>query len=261
MAGQHGRRDDQHPQCHQRVADPNQPAIGRFRQLPTAWRPIRLEARFQPAWRRSRSCRRQPRSASSTMAPIGPSTNRAFPRQRSAETSCTEPTGGADQWVNAWYNNGLYQRLYRLLHLPERQRLPPARTPMALLSTCKKAAPPISTRAGGSLGISGLTPSADWEIEFTAATGSASTTTRMAPPAAINPRAPSTSPAAIPSTSPSSTRPGERCRKSLSMPHGRTYTTNYNIGDITALLGSSYAYVGLSRQFWRGRRHPKHQQL
>ena len=69
----------------------------------------------------------------------------------------------------------------------------------------------------------------------------------MAPPLAIKPRAPSTSPAEIPSTSPSSTRPEERCRKRWSIPSRKhSYTTNYNIGDITALLGSSFAYIGFS---------------
>ena len=40
-----------------------------------------------------------------------------------------------------------------------------------------------------------------------------------------------------------------------------SYATNYNIGDITALLGSSLGYVGFSCAEWRGCFHPDHQQL
>jgi hypothetical protein len=100
---------------------------------------------------------------------------------------------------------------------------------------------------GGSLAISGLTPSADWEINLYSPNGigitchTDGTTFGYQTTGAVNVSSGDPINFTIQYT------PGGAVQETLvDTVTAQSYTTNYNMGDITALLGSSYAYIGFS---------------
>ncbi len=100
---------------------------------------------------------------------------------------------------------------------------------------------------GGALGISDLTPSADWEINLYSPNGIGAvyntdgTTFGYLTTGAVNVSSGDPILFTIVYT------PGGAVQETLSDTVTQdSFTTNYNIGDITALLGSSLAYIGFS---------------
>jgi hypothetical protein len=113
----------------------------------------------------------------------------------------------------------------------------------------QESGPTFVTNANGGsgLGIQGLTPSANWEIDIYAGhqigtiyTTDGATETYLA-----------TGNVNVASGDPINFTivytPGGAVQETLvDATTSATFATNYNIGDITALLGSSFAYVGFS---------------
>jgi hypothetical protein len=155
--------------------------------------------------------------------------------------------GGGGEGCSAWYNNLVYINGFTATFTYQDVGGAPGNNADGTSFDLQESGPTYVNGGGGSLAISGLTPSANWEIDLynpnvigiiyhtDGTTGGYETT------GAVN----------VSSGDPINFTiqyaPGGAVTETLvdTVTQG-SYTTNYNVGDITALLGSSYAYVGFS---------------
>jgi hypothetical protein len=161
--------------------------------------------------------------------------------------SCTD--GGADEWVDAWYNNLVFVNGFTVSFTYQNPGDVGDSDADGASFTLQESGPTfITTENGGSgLGIQGLTPSANWEIDIysghqigTAFNMNGTTETYF-------------------STGKINVASGDPINFTIQYMLGGavletlvdtvtqdSFTTNYNIGDLTALLGTSFAYVGVT---------------
>ena len=154
--------------------------------------------------------------------------------------------GAGSKGVTVWYNNLVYIDGFTATFTYQDVGGGPGNNADGAAFVLQSG-PTFISGAGGSLSISGLTPSADWEFNLYQPNGIGAIYHTDGTTGGYFGTAPSTSPVAIPSRSRSGHTPGGAVAETLYDTLSQaTYTTNFNIGDITALLGSSYAYMGFS---------------
>ncbi|HTA29744.1 MAG TPA: hypothetical protein VK731_04635, partial [Candidatus Cybelea sp.] len=161
--------------------------------------------------------------------------------------SCTD--GGGNEWVTAWFNNEVYINGFTASFTYQNPGDVGEGNADGASFTLQESGPTfLTTDNGGSgLAIQGLTPSANWEINIYAGhqigtiyTTDGATETYL-PTGNVN----------VASGDPINFTiayvPGGVVQETLvDATTSATFVTNYNIGDITSLLGSSFAYVGFS---------------
>jgi uncharacterized repeat protein (TIGR03806 family) len=157
--------------------------------------------------------------------------------------------GGGSEWVTAWFNNQVDINGFTATFTYQNPGDVGDDNADGASFTLQESGPDFLTtvNGGSGLGIQDLTPSADWEIDIYAGhqigtiyTTDGATETYL-PTGNVN----------VASGDPINFTivyvPGGAVQETLvDTTTSATFTTNYNIGDITALLGSSYAYVGFS---------------
>jgi hypothetical protein len=158
--------------------------------------------------------------------------------------------GGGSEGCTAWYNNLVFINGFTVSFTYQDVGGSPGNNADGESFTLQESGPTYVNGGGGSLAISGLTPSADWEFNLYASTSphiigiyynTDGTTGTYDTTGTVN----------ISSGDPISITiqysPGGAVTETLFDKTSQdTFTTNYNIGDLTALLGSSYAYMGFS---------------
>ncbi len=157
--------------------------------------------------------------------------------------------GAPNEWVTAWYNNQVSINGFTATFTYQNPGDIGDGNADGASFTVQESGPSfLSTANGGSgLGIQGLTPSADWEINIYSGNGIGIAYNSDGVPGGYQ----GTSNIDVASGDPINFTiiyaPGGAVQESVSdATTGATFVTNYNIGDITALLGSSFAYIGLS---------------
>jgi hypothetical protein len=160
-------------------------------------------------------------------------------------------TGGGNEWVTAWYNNEVYVNGFTAAFTYQNVNgIPGNDADGASFDLQESGTAYLNSQngtSGGSLGIFGLTPSADWEINIYGGNGigilynTDGVTGGYLPTGGVN----------VASGDPINFTivysPGGAVQETLvDTTTQASFTTNYNIGDITTLLGSSFAYIGLT---------------
>ncbi|HUD49296.1 MAG TPA: PA14 domain-containing protein [Candidatus Baltobacteraceae bacterium] len=155
--------------------------------------------------------------------------------------------GNGGEGVTAWYDNLVYINGFVATFTYQDVGGSPGANADGSAFVLQESGPTYLGADGGALGISGLTPSADWEIDLYTGNGigivynTDGNTFNYQTTGAVN----------VSSGDPVNFiitySPGGAVLESLfDTVTQASFTTNYDIGDITALLGSSLAYVGFS---------------
>jgi uncharacterized repeat protein (TIGR03806 family) len=155
--------------------------------------------------------------------------------------------GGGGEGVTAWYNSLVYIDGFVATFTYQDVGGAPGANADGASFDLQESGPTYLGASGGELAISGLTPSADWEINLYDPNGigiiynTDGTTFGYQTTGAVN----------VSSGDPINFTivyaPGGAVQETLfDTVTQDSFTTNYNIGDITALLGSSLAYIGFS---------------
>ena len=159
--------------------------------------------------------------------------------------------GGSSEWVTAWYNNEVFINGFTANFTYQNVNGVPDSDADGASFDLQESGPTYLNSAGGtsgsSLGIFDMSPSADWEINIYGPNGigilynSDGTTGGYLPTGSVN----------VANGDPINFTivyaPGGAVQETVvDATTQATFVTNYNVGDLTALLGSSFAYVGLS---------------
>jgi hypothetical protein len=155
--------------------------------------------------------------------------------------------GGGGEGCTAWYNNLVYINGFTASFIYQDVGGSPGANADGTSFDLQESGPTFCSGGGGSLAIAGLTPSADWEINLYNPNvigiiyHTDGTTGGYEPTGSVS----------VSSGDPISVTiqytPGGAVQETLFDTVSKdSFVTNYNIGDLTALLGSSYAYMGFS---------------
>jgi uncharacterized repeat protein (TIGR03806 family) len=155
--------------------------------------------------------------------------------------------GGGGEGVTAWYDNLVYINGFVATFTYQDVGGSPGANADGSAFVLQESGPAYLGADGGDLGISGLTPSADWEIDLYSPNGigivynTDGNTFDYQTTGAVN----------VSSGDPINFTivysPGGAVLETLfDAVTQASFTTNYDVGDITALLGSSVAYIGFS---------------
>lgn len=155
--------------------------------------------------------------------------------------------GTGNESVTAWYNNPVAINGFVATFTYQDVGGNPGSDADGLSFDLQESGPTYIGAGGGSLGVSGLTPSANWELNLYAPNGigivyqTDGTTGGYLPTGSVN----------VSSGDPINFviiySPGGAVQETLvDAVTKANFITNYNIGDITNLLGSSFAYVGFT---------------
>jgi hypothetical protein len=157
----------------------------------------------------------------------------------------TDGSGG--EGVTAWYNTPVYINGFVATFTYQDVGGFPGANADGTSFDLQESGPTYLGGAGGSLGISGLSPSADWEINLYSPNGigiiyqTDGAAFGYQTTGAVNVSSGDPINVTIQYT------PGGVVLETLfDTVTEESFATNYDIGDITALLGSSYAYIGFS---------------
>jgi hypothetical protein len=155
--------------------------------------------------------------------------------------------GNGSEAVTAWYNSPVYINGFVATFTYQDVGGSPGANADGTSFALQESGPAFLGGAGGALGISGLTPSADWEIDLYSPNGIGIVYHTDGATSGYH----STGAVDVSSGDPINVTiqytPGGVVQESLlDTITADSYTTNYNIGDIVALLGTSYAYIGFS---------------
>ncbi|MGA2541271.1 MAG: CotH kinase family protein [Verrucomicrobiota bacterium] len=155
--------------------------------------------------------------------------------------------GNGGEAVTAWYNNLVYINGFVATFTYQDVGGSPGANADGVSFDLQTSGPGYLGAGGGSLAISGLTPSADWEINLYSPNGigiichTDGAAFGYQTTGAVNVSSGDPINFTIQYT------PGGAVQETLvDAVTQQSYTTNYNIGDITALLGGSYACIGFS---------------
>ncbi len=155
--------------------------------------------------------------------------------------------GNGGEGVTAWYNNLVYIDGFTATFIYQDVGGSAGNNADGVSFDLQESGPTFLGGAGGSLAISGLSPSADWEINLYNPNGIGAiyhadgATGGYFPTGAVNVSSGDPIRVTIVYT------PGGEVQETLfDTVTGATFVTNYNIGDLIVLLGSSFAYVGFS---------------
>jgi hypothetical protein len=155
--------------------------------------------------------------------------------------------GNGGEAVTAWYNNWVYINGFVAIFTYQDVGGSVGANADGASFALQTSGPGYLGAGGGSLAISGLTPSADWEINLYSPNGigiiynTDGATFGYQTTGAVNVSSGDPINFTIQYT------PGGAVQETLvDTVTQQSYTTNFNIGDITALLGGSYAYIGFS---------------
>ena len=155
--------------------------------------------------------------------------------------------GNGNEAVTAWYNNQVAINGFVASFTYQDVGGSPGNNADGLSFTVQESGPTYLGGTGGALGISGLTPSANWELNLYDPNGigiayhTGGATGGYVPTGNVN----------ISSGNPINVTivyaPGGAVQETLvDTVTSASFTTNYNIGDITTLLGNSNGYIGFS---------------
>ncbi len=155
--------------------------------------------------------------------------------------------GNGNEAVTAWYDSPVFINGFVATFTYQDVGGSPGNNADGFSFDLQESGPSFLGANGGALGISGLTPSADWELNLYENNGigiiynTDGNASGYQPTGGIN----------VSSGDPINFEivysPGGVVQETLiDTVTGGSYTTNYNVGDLTALLGSSYAYIGFS---------------
>jgi hypothetical protein len=158
-------------------------------------------------------------------------------------------TGGQNQFVTAWYNSAVSINGFTATFTYQDVGGSPGNNADGASFDLQESGPAYlnTGNGGGGLAIAGLAPSADWEINIYSGNGigilynTDGTTGGYLPTGNVN----------VSSGDPINftivyAPSGEVQEALVDATTGDSFTTNYNIGDLTPLLGSGYAYVGVT---------------
>jgi uncharacterized repeat protein (TIGR03806 family) len=158
-------------------------------------------------------------------------------------------TGGQNQFVTAWYNSQVNINGFTATFTYQDVGGSPGNNADGASFDLQESGTAYINEGngGGGLAIAGLTPSADWEINIYNGNGigilynTDGNTGGYLPTGNVD----------VSSGDPINftilyAAGGEVQEALVDTTTGDTFTTNYNIGDLTELLGSSYAYVGVT---------------
>jgi uncharacterized repeat protein (TIGR03806 family) len=155
--------------------------------------------------------------------------------------------GNGGEAVTAWYDSTVFINGFVATFTYQDVGGSPGNNADGLSFDLQESGPSFLGANGGALGISGLTPSADWELNLYENNGigiiynTDGNASGYLPTGAVNVSSGDPINFAIAYT------PGGEVQETLvDTVTGSSYTTNYDVGDITSLLGSSYAYIGFS---------------
>ncbi len=155
--------------------------------------------------------------------------------------------GNGGEGVTAWYNNLVFVDGFTATFTYQDVGGSPGNNADGVSFDLQESGPTFLGGAGGSLGISGLSPSANWEFNLYIPNGIGAiyhtdgTTGGYSGTGAVN--VSSGHPINVTIVYVSGGAVQETLLDTVT---GDSYVTNYNIGDLIALLGSSYAYIGFS---------------
>jgi hypothetical protein len=158
--------------------------------------------------------------------------------------------GGGSEGVTAWYNTPVYINGFTATFTYQDVGGSIGNNADGTSFDLQESGPTYVNGGGGSLAISGLSPSADWEFNLYSSTpphvigiyyNTDGNTGTYEPSGTVN----------VSSGDPINVTiqysPGGAVQETLVDAVTKdSFVTNYNIGDLTALLGSSYAYMGFS---------------
>ncbi len=155
--------------------------------------------------------------------------------------------GNGSEAVTAWYDTPTYINGFIATFTYEDVGGSPGNNADGLAFNLQESGPAALGANGGALGISGLTPSANWELNLYQPNNIGIIYNTDGTTFGYQ----ATGPVNVSSGDPINFAivyaPGGAVQETLlDTVTGDEYTTNYNVGDITALLGSSSAYIGFS---------------
>jgi hypothetical protein len=155
--------------------------------------------------------------------------------------------GNGNEAVTAWYDSKVAINGFAASFTYQDVGGSPGNNADGMSFTLQESGPTFLGAVGGGLGISGLSPSADWEANLYAPNGIGIAYNTDGATGGYQ----ATGPVNVSSGDPINFSivyaPGGAVQETLAdTVTGNSFTTNYNVGDITTLLGSSSAYIGFS---------------
>lgn len=160
-------------------------------------------------------------------------------------------TGGQNQWVTAWYNDKVYINGFSASFIYQNVNGSPGNDADGASFDLQESGPSYLNSeggaSGGSLGIFDLAPSADWEINIYGGNGIGIGFNVDGATGGYFPTGNVDVAGGDPIQFTIAYAPGGAVQETLvDTATGDSFATNYDVGDLTALLGSSYAYVGVT---------------
>ncbi len=155
--------------------------------------------------------------------------------------------GNVGEAVTAWYDNPVSIDGFNASFIYQDVGGTPGANADGVSFDLQESGPTYLGSDGGNLAINGLAPSADWEINLYSPHGIGITYHTNGAPYGYQPTGPVNVSSGDPINFTIAYAPGGAVQESLlDTVTQESYVTNYNIGDITALLGSDVAYIGFS---------------
>ncbi|MGC9943218.1 MAG: chitobiase/beta-hexosaminidase C-terminal domain-containing protein [Verrucomicrobiota bacterium] len=155
--------------------------------------------------------------------------------------------GNGGEGVTAWYDGLVFINGFVATFTYQDVGGSPGNNADGLSFDLQESGPTYIGADGGALGISGLSPSADWELNLYDPNGIGIVYNTDGTTFGYQPTGPVNVSSGDPINIAIVYAPGGAVQETLlDTVTDSSYTTNYNIGDVTSLLGSSYAYIGFS---------------
>ena len=155
--------------------------------------------------------------------------------------------GGGGEAVTAWYDTATFINGFVATFTYEDVGGSPGDNADGLSFNLQESGPAFLGANGGALGVGGLTPSANWELNLFQLNNIGIIYNTDGTTLGYQATGPVNVSSGDPINFAIAYAPGGAVQETLlDTVTGTGYTTNYNVGDVTTLLGSSYAYIGFS---------------
>ena len=155
--------------------------------------------------------------------------------------------GNGGEAVTAWYDTPVYINGFVATFTYEDVGGSPGNNADGLSFNLQESGPAALGATGGALGIGGVTPSANWELNLYQPNGIGIIYNTDGTSGGYQPTGPVNVSSGDPINFAIVYAPGGAVQEMLlDTVTGDSYTTNYSVGDVTTLLGSSSAYIGFS---------------
>lgn len=155
--------------------------------------------------------------------------------------------GNGNEAVTAWYNGLVEINGFVATFTYQDVGGSPGNNADGLTFDLQETGPTFIGGGGGSLAINGLVPSANWELNLYNPNGIGIIYHTNGAVSGYHATGPVNVSSGDPINFTIAYAPGGAVQETLvDTVSGATFATNYNVGDLTALLGNSYAYIGFS---------------